>query len=433
MFHKNFPFGKGAWIWYLKNCLNGDVEAIISKCHAYDISYLVIKSGNGEFAWDQFSTELVKKLHDANIKVYSWSFVVGDDPVKEAQVAIHSLGRGADGHVFDAEGSYENLPNNGEAAETMLKLVREKYPEAFLAYSSFPIIDYHIEFPYITFGKYCDATMPQVYYGTMGLTPREAIIKMYNNATRWHKNWIDSGYSDSVKPIIPLAQAYDNHEISPPYYLKPSDILDFVSIVKGYKSVSFWSFQHILRPDCWEAIRDAQLDRPSDADRGVQAQPVQTQTVQEATEAQTPPQESTTPAQTEPAEGIQEQPVQEEPAVPVEVATPEETTTVTEPEIEAVDTTTPVEQPEVVTTTTASTDTVTTSMQDVPVVSSQTFDAAFQVSADKPTTIVVTPNDKHPDGMEVKVYVHKTHREYFVEFVKYVLSLLQIKSLIRRK
>src|SRR5437870_4679569 len=108
-YHKNFPWGRGLWIWKLQSCLNGDVSAIINKCHAYTISYLIIKGGDGVNVWSQLTTGLVKQFQDAHIKVYSWTYNYGEDPIKEADVAKHCLSLGVDGHIFDAEGEYERV------------------------------------------------------------------------------------------------------------------------------------------------------------------------------------------------------------------------------------------------------------------------------------------------------------------------------------
>jgi hypothetical protein len=110
--------------------------------------------------------------------------------------------------------------------------------------------------------------MPQVYYGNWKKTSQQGIVWMYENWTRWHQSWIESGHGDSIKPIIPIGQAYDNSDPKVLYVLKPEDIHAFINTVNGYKSVNFWSFQHILRDDCWEALRDAKVDPPSDADVG---------------------------------------------------------------------------------------------------------------------------------------------------------------------
>lgn len=414
MYHKDFPFGKGVWIWRLSLCLNGDINAIIKKCKDYDISYLIIKSGDGANVWTQLTPDIVNRFHYAGIKVYSWTYNYGDEPLKEAEVATKSLGLGVDGHVFDAEGEYERLQGNAQAAETMLKAVRAKYPGAFLAHAPFCVIDFHQSFPYMTFGKYCDAVMPQIYHGTMKQTPQEAFVRTYDNFRRWHENWKNSGHADSIKPIIPIGQTYDNYNITPAYVLTPADILSFVKTAKLYKSVNFWSWQHILRDDCWEAIRNSDLDKPTDADRGIVAQekPVET------------PQVATVPS--EPAQS--EQPTQtiEPPSTTTTIV--EEVISIETPATPPAEEIPPVEQPakqeEPIPEPAA---------PETPAVTLPPLKQTFDIPKDKPTTIVLTPNDKHPDGMEVKVITHKTHRQYFIELVKYVIALLQTKNFLRRK
>ena len=182
MYHKDMPFLKGLWIWDVRQCLGGDIDAVVRKCKDYDISYVIYKGGDGEFTYPtpkdgvsrppQLTTDVVTRFHSAGIKIYSWTYNYGLNPLAEAAVAIKCLDLGVDGHVFDAKSEYEHLVNNANAAETMLQMVRSRHPDAFLAYSTYPIIDYHKDFPYLTFGKYCDAVMPQVYYGDWKRTPQ---------------------------------------------------------------------------------------------------------------------------------------------------------------------------------------------------------------------------------------------------------------------
>src|SRR5919199_3107598 len=207
MFHKDHPWKKGLWIWRIESCLDGTIESIIKKCHDYDISYLIIKNGDGATLWPQLDRGIVSQLQDAGIKVYSWSYNYGKDPLAEAQVAIKCLELGVNGHVFDAEGEFEREPNNTQLAEVMLQTVRSRHPDKFLAYAPLAIVDYHPSFPYVTFGKYCDAVMPQVYWGSwtsLGQSPTRGLLWMYDNWERWQKNWRDNGHEDSVKPIIPI-------------------------------------------------------------------------------------------------------------------------------------------------------------------------------------------------------------------------------------
>lgn len=259
MNHPNFPFGRGLWVWYIKSCFGGNLDKIIAKCKEVGLTHLLIKSGDGTNTWhNQWTPDLIKYFHDHGIKVYSWTYVYGDVPLREAAIAMWSIDMGADGHVFDAETQYEGKPNS---AITMMRAVRQHNPNTFLAYAPFPIIDYHLRYPYIEFGKYCDAVMPQMYWGDFKQRPQATINWTFQQFSKWEKIWKAGGHGDSVKPIIPAGQAYDNPTVG--YKNTPADIAEFIQGCRGYKSVNFWSFQHILRADIWEAIKNNNVDLPS--------------------------------------------------------------------------------------------------------------------------------------------------------------------------
>lgn len=260
-FHPNFPFGKGLWIWELPVLLKryGTLDAIIQKCKDNDISYVMLKSGDGENTWiSQWNANTIKKFKDAGIKILAWMYNYGYNPSREAAVAMWSLDMGADGFVFNAEVEWRDLVNRREAAEQMLSMVRKHAPNAFLAHAPLAIPSYHAKFPYDIFGKYCDAVMPQVYWGTIyggGVTnPASKIIDwMFREWSTLEAKWKAEGKETSIKPIIPAGQAYDNPKEK--YILQPAHITEFLEYAKGYQSVNFWSFQHIVRDDCWDAIK----------------------------------------------------------------------------------------------------------------------------------------------------------------------------------
>lgn len=298
-FPKNFPFGKSVWIWQLNDIFAKDAagkpivdyDPIIQKCKDNNISSVYVKCGDGENTWEQWNQALVDAFHAAGIKIYSWSFVYGQDPLREAAIAMWALDMGADGHIFDAEDQFEKQADPATAAEAMLQAVRGHAPSAFLAYSPEPIIDYHIRFPYIQFGKYCDAVLPQIYFGEWNKSPIDAINWVYDNWSRWQKQWQDDGFGDSVKPLIPTCQAYDwTSTVAgvPDYVLKPADILSFCDAAKGYKAIAFYEYAHILRPDCWTAIKNAVVTPPSNIDLGLPANP-NLQNTQSSAQETTPP------------------------------------------------------------------------------------------------------------------------------------------------
>jgi hypothetical protein len=292
-FHRNFPWGKSAWIWELHSCLGVNIPAIIQRCKDTGISSLIIKTGDGEKLFpdgnSQLTAEMVNQFHAAGIKVYSWSYCYGKNPVREAELVLYAIEQlHVDGHVIDAESEYEKLPNPAQAATTMMQTIRSKYPDFFVAHAPYPIIDYHQRFPYLEFGKYCDAVMPQSYFNQWRCTPQEAIIRTYQQFSKWEKVWKDGGYADSIKPIIPICSAYDDYVVNPPYTLKPSDLAEFITASSGYKAVSFWSFQHILRPDCWDAIKNNDVMHPTSEDLGSSASQNQTQPSNSAEAVQSP-------------------------------------------------------------------------------------------------------------------------------------------------
>lgn len=383
-FHKNFPFGKGIWIWELKNCLGGDINAIVAKMKQYDLQYAIVKSGDGPNTWEfQWTKELIDAFHNAGLKIYSWSYIYGLDPAREAAIASWSLNLGGDGHVFDAESEYEHLTNPTQAAETMLQALRAENPDSFLAHAPFPIIDFHQKFPYATFGKYCDAVMPQVYQGDFKMSSQDAVNWMY---AQWSK-WEASAPKESIKPIIPIAQTYDNYQLNPPYILKPQDVTDFINAVAGYKSVNFYEFAHVLRDECWAAMRDSKVTAPTNADLGIADNP---------TPAQAP---SSTPPATPPTPAPVNQPV----------STP------------------PVEQP-------TSTPTVPTAAPASPTPSSDNLPQGTTVMQEKtlpvPSTIKVTSSPQSPGGVKLTVMPHKPHIEYVEEFFTWIAT--QFKKLFSK-
>lgn len=263
MNHPNFPYGKGLWIWNLPRCFGGNLDTIIAKCKEVGLSYVLVKSGDGVNTWSQWNRNVVDKFHAAGLKVYSWTFVYGDNPVREAAVAMWSLDMGSDGHVFDAEGQYAGKYTQ---AETMMKAVRSHSPNAFLAHSPMPIIDYHSTFPYVQFGKYCDAVMPQMYFGDFNKSPEDTILWTFEQWKKWEKKWADAGNAEAIKPIIPAGQAYsakftnDKGVVTREYKSNGKDVAEFIAGVHGYKSVNFWSFEHILSDEVWEAIKNTNVD-----------------------------------------------------------------------------------------------------------------------------------------------------------------------------
>jgi hypothetical protein len=395
-FHKNFPFGKGQWIWELNSCLGGNLDAIVQKCKEYHIDYLFIKNADGPNSWEQWTPELVAKIKGAGIKLYSWSFIYGNDPAREAALTLWALDMGIDGHIFDIEEQYPGHADAPARINQMMDIVRAKHPEAFIGFSTFANPDSHATMPYATLGNRMDAYLPQIYFAKWKMTPNQAINWCYEQWVRWIKHWTDTGECVNFPPVIPTMQAFDDYDQNTYYVLKPADIADFINSVKGYQSVNFWSFQHVLRSDCWDAIRD------NNVNPAPQAQQVPTGSVT-GSELATPTSlnTTTTPSSTQPATP----PAAEMPSQPQ---------------------TNPITASETVTTTTTTTvgtkQEAPASATPVTVAENKPVDVPLPavVTVPKGTKVTITPN---PEAGTVRVQTHLTHLDYFLMALHWILSL----------
>ncbi len=260
--------GKGIWIWRLSEAEGGNVSAIIERCKNIGIEWVAIKCGDGRYFWSQCKPSTIKQFQNAGIKVFGWQYVYGDDPIAEANISNQILDTGVDGFIIDAEGEYEGKPDN---AITYLEKIREEHSDSFIAYTPFPIRDYHTDFPYLEFGKYCDAVMPQDYWKEIGVTPEYMVEWMEEQWDKWHTIWEGGGYGDSIKPIIPLGQGWD---------VSGSEITIFCNLIydHGYGGVSLWRYETMTEEN-WKAYAECFALPTAVFDTGASANPYPSITV----------------------------------------------------------------------------------------------------------------------------------------------------------
>jgi hypothetical protein len=266
-----YNLGKGDWVWQIASARASAGATTNLQLFQYlknkGMKWVTVKAGDGASTWAQFTTQLVNDAHSAGLKIFGWTYMYGTNPTGEANVAKAALGKGADGFIIDAEGEYERLANNATAAQTFCESVRAAYPNHFLAHAPFPIVSYHSAFPYYTFGKYCDAVMPQDYWDAIGVSPSRMNQWRNDEWNTLYNNFRSTGKADAIKPIIPIAQGWN---VSSTNTLSGQEILDFVSLLKstanpaspgGYKGVSFWSVQHHTA-EHWNAIGQFTIGDP---------------------------------------------------------------------------------------------------------------------------------------------------------------------------
>lgn len=252
--------GKGDWIWLMSSAQTAlgvsTVQGVIDYEKNKGMQWIVVKCADQGTWMSQFSSDLITRAHTAGLKIFGYQRVWGVNLTAEINAGKQCLASGADGYIIDAEAEFEGKASQ---ATTMMNSLRASYPTAFIAHAPFPYIDYHTSFPYVEFGKKCDAVMPQCYWTAIGVTPTKMVSDLDAQWKKWQTTWTNQGNGAAVKPIVPIGQAYDG--------TPGSEITTFVNALKndaspatagGYKGVSFWSCQH-HNADEWAAIGAATI------------------------------------------------------------------------------------------------------------------------------------------------------------------------------
>jgi hypothetical protein len=270
-----YNMGKGDWVWTLSNARSNTGTSTNLALFQYlknkGMRWVIVKGADGTsstYGGTQFNAQLVTDAHNAGLKIFAYQYVYGSNPTGEAAAAKAVIARSnPDGLVIDAEGEYERLANNATAATTYLTTIKSAYPSLFLAHAPFPIVSYHSAFPYYTFGKYCDAVMPQDYWGAIKVTPTRMVQWQNDEWNTLYNGWRGTGKADAIKPLVPIGQGWNDSSTN---FTSGTDIQTFVSQLKsisnpaspgGYKGVSYWSVQHHTA-DMWTGIAAANIGNP---------------------------------------------------------------------------------------------------------------------------------------------------------------------------
>lgn len=246
--------GKGDWIWKMPETEVRlgvtNTQAVINYEVSMGMQWIAVKCGDGTNIWSQFTSTLVNQAHAANLKIFGFAYAYGfnsNQVVGETSVATHALSLGADGLIIDAELEYETNKNNNALAAQYCQGIRAAYPNTFLAHSPYPYITSHAAFPYIVFGTYCDAVMPQCFWMDFSITPDSMVSGMDSQWNAW-QNGLTGTNRNAIKPIIPMAQTY-SEGTNASQMDTGAQILAFVNALKavtnpasigGYNGVGFW-------------------------------------------------------------------------------------------------------------------------------------------------------------------------------------------------
>jgi hypothetical protein len=273
--------GKGDWIYFLDaatNKLGGSVPSVVNipTLMAYyksvGMQYIIIKAGTGSTNFtgglpgtNQFTSNLVYHAHAAGLLIFPYTRSYADDVQGEINMAAGCFALGADGWIIDGEAEWESsrVGNNGPARATQYgEGLRALFPNKFIAHAPFPIISFHSSLPYKEFGLFCDAVMPQEYWTEIYQDDTNAASLLFTRTDNEYRNWQNSLtgiYTNAIKPIIPIAQAWSSTSGT----TTGAEIDEFFdrlrtnpnpASVTGYKGINFWRAD-LKTSDMWSAIQ----------------------------------------------------------------------------------------------------------------------------------------------------------------------------------
>jgi ketosteroid isomerase-like protein len=241
--------GKGLFIWKIRDCENGDLQAIANTAVKAGLSYVLIKIADGTYSYNldpsgiDLVPSLVQKLTNLGVEVWGWQYIYGADPVGEANKAIQRVNQTrVRGFVVDVEKEFKE-PGKKMAAVKYMDRLRAAYPNLPVALSSYRFPSYHPLVPWKEFLDRCTYVMPQVYW-VLAHNPADQLVRCvqeFQSITPY-------------RPIIPTGSAYKSGQ----WRSTPEDINSFLKTAESLNltGANFWEWSNCRRyiPETWQAI-----------------------------------------------------------------------------------------------------------------------------------------------------------------------------------
>lgn len=241
--------GKGVFIWKIRECENGDLQAIANTAAKAGLSHVLIKIADGTYSYNvdpsgiDLVPSLVQKLNALGIEAWGWQYIYGADPIGEANKAIQRINQTkVKGFVIDVEKEFKE-PGKKQAATKYMNRLRAAFPGLPVALSSYRFPSYHPLVPWKEFLEQCNYNMPQVYW-VLAHNPSDQLLRSvqeFQSITPY-------------RPIIPTGSAYKSGQ----WQATPDDINAFLKTAESLNlaGVNFWEWSNCRQfiPETWQSI-----------------------------------------------------------------------------------------------------------------------------------------------------------------------------------
>ena len=239
----NLPRGKGYFIWIASRCEGGEPARIAEMAARAGLSHILIKIAHGIYNYN-ISVDLpaiIAALRSVGVEPWGWHYVLGDNPVGEADRAIRRMIElELTGYVINAEKEYKNRP---AAALTFMQRLRSGLPGATVGLSSYRYPSVHPEFPWFQFRSNIDFDMPQIYW-----------MFATNSAQQLQRSYDEFISMSPMLPYLPTGAAFTEHGWVP----MATEVVQFLdrAVDMGVPAVNFWEWYNTRAylPALWDVI-----------------------------------------------------------------------------------------------------------------------------------------------------------------------------------
>lgn len=249
-------FGKGFFIWKIRDCEGGNPAAIADAAQAAGLTHVLLKIADATYPNNvdpKTNIDLVppvaQALRSKKITVWGWHYVYGNNPLGEANIAIRRVQEcELEGYVIDAEHEYKE-PGKANAARRFMDRLRENLPNLPIALSSYRFPSYHPQLPWKAFLEKCDLNMPQVYWE-----------KAHNPGPQLSRCVREFEAMEPYRPVFPTGPAYKAGGWAPTV----EDTKEFLDQARTLKlaGANFFSWDICKKymPPIWDAVANYAWD-----------------------------------------------------------------------------------------------------------------------------------------------------------------------------
>ncbi|NMG10730.1 peptidoglycan-binding domain-containing protein [Brasilonema sp. UFV-L1] len=232
----------GVWIWNLSEIRDDYLDKLVER----KVQRVYFKVFDGKYQdqptfWNwQCSPEIIQEFNSRNIQVYGWGYHYGTADIARQIVKVRqALNCGLDGYIVDVEKEVEDSSTHTNI-DKLLSALRIIVKGGTFGYTSFGNPRLHPNIPWKILDKYCDFTLPQIYFEKFTFKPTNP--EKVKDCLDAYKNL------GLKKPILPIWGSESDTA-------KPATVAELQDYLNYYSGSSIWRIpQEGERGEAWNLI-----------------------------------------------------------------------------------------------------------------------------------------------------------------------------------